>query len=53
MKTYGPPHRKEATNFVALDAKPDIAQLFKDVGCYNFCRKLQASHDQVAKAFAK
>ena len=26
--------------------------MFKDVGCYNFCKKLQSSHQQVAEAFA-
>ena len=26
--------------------------MFKDVGCYNFFKKLQSSHQQVAEAFA-
>jgi len=53
IKTYGPPHRKEATNIVALDAKPKVSQLLKDDGCYNLCRKLQEYHDQVVMTFAK
>jgi hypothetical protein len=26
--------------------------MFKDAGCYNFCKKLERFHQQVAEAFA-
>jgi len=53
MKTPGPTHRKEETNINVLYAKVDIAQLFRDVGCYNFYGKLQGYHHQVVEAFTK
>ena len=53
MRTSSPPHGKKATSTAALDVKPKFSQLFKYVGRYSFCRRLQGYHDQVVEAFAK
>ena len=52
MKKGGPAPRKELDDIHYLESHPDVCQLFKDAGCYNFCEKLQISHQQMAEAFA-
>jgi hypothetical protein len=32
---------------------PEACELFKEVGCYKFCHKLQGYHQGIAKDFAK
>ena len=44
--------RKELGDIAYLKSHPEVCQLFKDLGCYRFCEKIQGSHQQVAKAFA-
>jgi hypothetical protein len=44
--------RKELDNISYLESHQEVCQLFRDAGCYNFCKKLQSSHQQVAEAFA-
>jgi hypothetical protein len=52
MKRGEPALRKELDDICYLESHPEVCQLFKDVGCYKFCEKLQGSHQQVAEAFA-
>ena len=52
MKRGGPSVRQELGDIGYLEAHPEVCQLFKDVGCYIFCEKVQGSHQQVAKAFS-
>jgi hypothetical protein len=52
MKKGGPTLRKELDDISYLESHPEVCQLFRDAGCYNFCKKLQSSHQQVAEAFA-
>ena len=52
MKKGGPALRKELGDIGYLESHPEVCQLFKDVGCYTFCEKIQGSHQQVAEAFA-
>jgi hypothetical protein len=44
--------RKELNDIGYLESHPEVCQMFKDAGCYNFCKKLQSFHQQVAEAFA-
>jgi hypothetical protein len=44
--------RKELNDIEYLESHTQVCQMFKDVGCYNFCQKLKIFHQQVAKAFA-
>ena len=48
----GPALRQELGDIGYLEAHPEACQLFKDVGCYKFCEKVQGSHQQVAEAFS-
>ena len=52
MKGGEPTLRQEMGDIGYLEAHPEVCQLFKDVGCYRFCEKVQGSHEQVAEAFA-
>ena len=52
MKKRGPSLRKELGDIIYLEAHPEVYQFFKYAGCYNFCEKIQGSHQQVAKAFS-
>jgi hypothetical protein len=52
MKKGGSTLRKELDNINYLESHPEVCQLFRNVGCYNFCKKLQSSHQQVAEAFS-
>jgi hypothetical protein len=52
MKKGGSTLRKELDDISYLESHPEVCQLFRDAGCYNFCKKLQSSHQQVAEAFA-
>jgi hypothetical protein len=36
--------RKELNNISYLESHPEVCQMFKDAGCYNFCKKLQRFH---------
>jgi hypothetical protein len=44
--------RKDLNNIGYLESHPEVCQMFKDARCYNFCKKLQSFHQQVAEAFA-
>ena len=44
--------RKELNDISYLESYLEVCQMFKDVGCYNFFKKLQSFHQQVAEAFA-
>jgi hypothetical protein len=52
MKIGGPVLRRELDNIGYWESHPEVCQLFKDVGGYKFCEKLQGFHQQVAEAFA-
>jgi hypothetical protein len=52
MKKEGSTLRKELADISYLESHPEVCQVFRDAGCYNFCKKLQSSHQQVAEAFA-
>jgi hypothetical protein len=52
MKRGGPALRKELEDIGYLESHPEVCQLFKDKGCYEFCKKVQSSHQQVAEAFS-
>jgi hypothetical protein len=52
MKKGGPALRKELDDISYLESHREVCQLFRDAGCYNFCKKLQSSHQQVAEYFA-
>ena len=52
MKKGEPALRKELGDIRYLEAHPEVCHLFKDVGYYKFCDKIQGSHQQVAEAFA-
>jgi hypothetical protein len=48
MKRGAPALRKELDDIGYLESHPKVCHLFKDVGCYEFCKKVQSSHQQVA-----
>jgi hypothetical protein len=52
MKKGGALLRKELNDITYLESHPEIFQMFRDVGCYRFCEKLQGFHQGVAEAFA-
>ena len=52
MNMGGPTLRQELGDISYLEAHTEVFQFFNDVGCYKFCKKIQGSHQQVAKAFA-
>jgi hypothetical protein len=43
--------RKDINDIRYLEAHPEVCQMFKDTGRYNFCQKLQSFHQQVVEAF--
>ena len=51
-KGGGPTLRKELGDIGYLESHLEVCQLFKYLGCYRFCKNIQGSHQQVAKAFA-
>jgi hypothetical protein len=52
MKKGGALLRKELNDITYLESHPEIFQMFRDVGCYRYCEKLQGFHQGVAEAFA-
>jgi hypothetical protein len=52
MKKGGNFLKKELNDITYLEYHPEIFQMFRDVGCYIFCEKLQGFHQSVAEAFA-
>ena len=52
MKKGGPTLRRDQGDISYLEAHPKVCKLFQEVGCYNFCEKIQGSHQQVAEAFS-
>jgi hypothetical protein len=44
--------RKELNDISYLESHPEVCQIFKDAGCYNFWKTLHSFHQQVAEAFA-
>jgi hypothetical protein len=52
MKKGGLTLRKELDNISYLESHSEVCQLFRDAGCYNFCKKLQSSHQHVAEDFS-
>jgi hypothetical protein len=52
MKKRATTLRNELNDIGYLEAHPKVCQMFKNVGCFNFCKKLDSFHQQVAKAFA-
>jgi hypothetical protein len=53
ISTGGALLRKELQDASYLEAHPESCELFKSVGCYRFCHKLQGYHQGVTEAFAK
>ena len=52
MKKGATTLRKELNDIGYLKAHPEVCQMFKNAGCFNFCKKLDSFHQQVAEAFA-
>jgi hypothetical protein len=52
MKKGGNLLRKELSGITYLESHPDIFHMFRDIGCYRFCEKLQGFHQGMAEAFA-
>jgi hypothetical protein len=52
MKKGATTLRKELNDVEYLEAHLEVCQIFKNAGCFNFCKKLDSFHQQVAKAFA-
>ena len=48
----GPALRQELGDIGYLESHPEVCQLFKDLGCYRLCEKIQGSHQQLVEAFA-
>ena len=44
--------RRDLNDITYLESHLEIFQMFRDVGCYKFCEKLQGFHQGVAEAFA-
>ena len=44
--------RKELHDIGYLESHPEVCQLFKDTGCYEFCTIVQSSHQQVVEDFS-
>jgi hypothetical protein len=42
MKRGGPTLRKELDDIGYLESHPKVCHLFKDAGCYEFCKKCRA-----------
>ena len=51
-KGGGPSLRKELGDITYLESHLEVCHLFKDLGCYRFCEKIQGSHQQVEKSFS-
>ena len=51
MKKGMPTLKKELKDIGYVESHPEVHQMFKDAGCYNFCKKLQSFHQQVALNF--
>ena len=45
--------RKELQDTSYLEAHPQACELFKEVGCYRFCQKLQGYHQGITESFSK
>jgi hypothetical protein len=52
MKKGGALLRKELNDIAYLESHPEICQMFRDVGCYRYCEKLQGFHQGVVEAFS-
>jgi hypothetical protein len=52
MKRGAPTLRKELDDISYLESHPEVCHLFKDAGCYEFCKKVQISHQQVEEYFS-
>jgi hypothetical protein len=35
-----------------LEAHPEVADFFKQVGCFSYCEKLENFHQQLSEAFS-
>ena len=44
--------RKELGDICYLESHLEVCQLFKDVGCYRLCEKIQGSHQQIREEFS-
>jgi hypothetical protein len=45
--------RKELQDASYIEAHHEARELFKEIGCYRFCQKLQGYHQGVTEAFSK
>jgi hypothetical protein len=52
MKKAGPALRTELDGTWYLEAHLEVAEFFKQVGCFTYCEKLQTFHQQVSEVFA-
>jgi hypothetical protein len=52
MKKVGPTLRTELDGTWYFESHPEVADFFKQVGCFTYCEKLQIFHQQVSKVFA-
>jgi hypothetical protein len=52
MKKAGPALRTELDSTWYLEAHPEVADFFKQAGCFTYCEKLQSFHRQVSEVFA-
>jgi hypothetical protein len=53
MSTGGALLRRELKDVSYLESHPGICQMFKDAGCYRFCKIIQGYHQGIGEAFAK
>ena len=52
MSKSGPALRSELDGVWYLEAHPEVADFFKQVGVFSYCEKLTNFHQQVAESFA-
>jgi hypothetical protein len=52
MKKVGPNLRTELDGTWYFESHPEVADFFKQVGCFTYCEKLQIFHQQVSKVFS-
>jgi hypothetical protein len=52
MSTGGALLMKELNDIAYLESHPEIFHMFRDVGCYRYCEKLQGFHQGVVEAFS-
>jgi hypothetical protein len=52
MQKAGPILRTELDGTWYLEAHPEVADFFKQVGCFSYCEKLEIFHQQLSEAFA-